>query len=583
MELGAALARRGHEGDREARLVGHRHERGLAEAREPLDADVLRVHGLVGLEVVERAARAPRPRAERSPVVRLARLTLVDEADDAFRQPRSAVGLDARGIEHGVAPALRDELFLPGRSIGSGAGRTRREAEARRETEAELDHHGDRPGRLRRRRERHLDLDADRRVGGVVGAAEQALRHDRDAGDRLGSRRGDEPRDGGRDLRHAPVDLAVEVLDDLGPARLPPGRSARDLPAALQHQRVRQLRVRVGLRLVVVDRVRRLRVARIRPGPQRRDPEQVHEPLVILLGRELDGLRQRRLADPQRPLPRLEPHLPHVRARPLLRRMAERRVEDAPAPVAVGPRERKLLRADALVLHVDRRGIEAHQHVRAAAVEVPDLVVLLEERQALGEVPRGLELPVLDSHDAVHLAPRVLVERAAHELDVRRPVHESRCRAVRAEEALAVVPHERQERLPLLLVEREVAAGDEEDGVVVVEVLGVALRLLLGHVREVGADRRLPEARVAPDLVDRDERVLHRVVLPAGRGAHREHAPRALGRLLRLDRRRPERQDAIAPAAANAPPRSARVTSALPRVTACAHGVPGFMRITTRL
>ena len=113
VQLRAALARGADEGDGEALVVGHRDERRLAVARVALDPDLLRVHGLVGLEVVERAARAPRPGAQRAPVVRLARLALVAQADDALRQPRAVVGLDAVGDEDRVAPALRQHLLLP--------------------------------------------------------------------------------------------------------------------------------------------------------------------------------------------------------------------------------------------------------------------------------------------------------------------------------------------------------------------------------------------------------------------------------------------------------------------------------------
>ena len=262
---------------------------------------------------------------------------------------------------------------------------------------------------------------------------------------------------------------------------------------------------------------------------------------MVLLGRQLDrrGECGGRRVDAHRPLRRLEPHLAHVRPRPLRLRVPERRVEDASATVAVGPREGEVGRVDALVLHVHRGGVEAHQHVRAAAVEVLDLVELLEEREALREMLRGLETAVLDLHDTVHLLPGVLVERAAEELDVGGPaLHERRGRAVRPEETLAVVLDEGQERLLLLVVERQVAAGHEEDRVEVVEVLGVALGLLLGDEGHVGADGRFPEAGVPADLVERDERFGDRLVLPARRGAHGQQTLRTLGRLLCVGSRR---------------------------------------------
>ena len=125
VQLGAAFARRSDQDHGKALVVGHRHQRGLAEARDALDPDLLRVDGLVGLEVVEAARRAPGPGAQRAPVVGPAALTLVDQADDAFRQARAVVGLDAAGRDRGVAPAVGDQL------LGRGRIRRRRRSGAR--------------------------------------------------------------------------------------------------------------------------------------------------------------------------------------------------------------------------------------------------------------------------------------------------------------------------------------------------------------------------------------------------------------------------------------------------------------------
>ena len=72
MQLGAALAGGADQHHREALVERHRHERRLAVARHAFDADLLRVDGLVGFEVVEAARGAPRPGAQRAPVVGLA-------------------------------------------------------------------------------------------------------------------------------------------------------------------------------------------------------------------------------------------------------------------------------------------------------------------------------------------------------------------------------------------------------------------------------------------------------------------------------------------------------------------------------
>ncbi len=263
MELGAAGARRADEPDREPLVVGHRDDGGLAVARQALDADLLGVDRLVGLKVVERAAGAPRPRPERAPVVQLSRLPLVEQADDAARQPGAVVGLDAGRDEDGVAPALRQQLLLPGRAW-------RRTAAA-----APPAGRGPKPNSI-------ITGTGPVAFAGVVSvswmstvtcgyeelstwptsflvttgtspttsSARPVTSHRT-----LGVR-------GGR----AAVDLAIEVLDDLG-AALRPLRRSRDLLAVLHHQRVRQRGVRVGLRLVDVGRVWRLRVA-ARPRAQ---------------------------------------------------------------------------------------------------------------------------------------------------------------------------------------------------------------------------------------------------------------------------------------------------------------------------
>src|SRR5207248_1206543 len=134
---GAAFAGGADEADGEALVVRHRHDGRLAVARQPFDADAPGVHGLVGLEIVEGAAGAPGPGPQRPPVVRLPRPALVAQADDAARQARAVVGLDAVGDDDGVAPALGEDLLLPGRAGGAAAAARRAEAAAT-ESEAEL-------------------------------------------------------------------------------------------------------------------------------------------------------------------------------------------------------------------------------------------------------------------------------------------------------------------------------------------------------------------------------------------------------------------------------------------------------------
>ena len=125
VQLRAAFAGRADEHHGEARIERHRHERRLAVARDAFDADALRVHAAIGLEIVERARRAPRPGSQRAPIVRLARLALVGQADDPLRQPRAVVGLHAGGTEEDESPSVDDELLawqvrrFPGRAAAA--------------------------------------------------------------------------------------------------------------------------------------------------------------------------------------------------------------------------------------------------------------------------------------------------------------------------------------------------------------------------------------------------------------------------------------------------------------------------------
>src|SRR5262249_28628652 len=121
-----------------------------------LDAHLLGVHGLVGFEIIEGPAGAPRPGAQCAPIVHLAGLALVAQADDALSQTGAVVGLNAVWDDNGIAPALGQDLLLPGRPAGAaGFGHGRASTgPAAESAEAEFHHDRDWPFRLGRRGQR---------------------------------------------------------------------------------------------------------------------------------------------------------------------------------------------------------------------------------------------------------------------------------------------------------------------------------------------------------------------------------------------------------------------------------------------
>ena len=201
------------------------------------------------------------------------------------------------GIDRRVAPAVGDQLLGRGRIAAGGAAAAgaRRRGRARRRRRAPA------PGMPRRRRtssspapalrvgrrdERHLDVDRDRRdTTSCRRARRAACRSTGTSADRRRSRsaspstspsarssaRGRAPR--ARSPRRSPAAAASTTC-----------RRVVTLRAVLQRQDVGQVRIRIGLRLVVVGVIRRRLVA-ARPGPQRLDAELLHHLPMILLGR----------------------------------------------------------------------------------------------------------------------------------------------------------------------------------------------------------------------------------------------------------------------------------------------------------
>src|SRR6266568_8280384 len=244
MKLGATFAGRADEADGEAPVVSHRHKRGFAVTRQAFDADLFSVHCLVGFEIVERTARAPRPRAQRAPVIRLARLAFVAKTDDAARQARAVVGLNTRRNENCVTPAFGEHLLLPRRAAAcdkrsaaksicaSGKIRAATKTAKRSETaEAKFHHHRHGRSRVGRRGQRHLNVHADLRIGRVVSVTNELLCDDWHIAIVCLSRARYFPFHSRNVLWHAAINFPIEILHDFRSPPLPPHFGTRHFVA----------------------------------------------------------------------------------------------------------------------------------------------------------------------------------------------------------------------------------------------------------------------------------------------------------------------------------------------------------------
>ena len=85
VKFGATFTRRTDKCDCKPRVICHRNERCLAITRMTFEADLLSVHGLIGFEIIKRAAGAPGPGTQCTPIIQVAWLTFVDETNDPLR------------------------------------------------------------------------------------------------------------------------------------------------------------------------------------------------------------------------------------------------------------------------------------------------------------------------------------------------------------------------------------------------------------------------------------------------------------------------------------------------------------------
>src|SRR5436190_16245551 len=95
------------------------------------------------------------------------------------------------------------------------------------------------------------------------------------------------------------------------------------------------------------------------------------------------------------------------------------------------------------------------------------------------------------------------VEIAAQHFTVFRPTCKRDGGAMNADEALAIVTNERKQIRLLRGIHVEVAVGEENDGVVGVQIFRLPLERLLRDGRAVGPKLRIPNSGTATQIVKR--------------------------------------------------------------------------------
>src|SRR6267142_4861472 len=253
MQLGAGFAGGTNKSDGETRFIRHRHERRFAITRVALKANLFSIDRFVSLEIIQCAARAPCPSSQRAPIIDLARLPSVAEANDATVQTRAVVGLNAIGNQAGVTPTSCQNLLLPGWSTWYGSTRWwRRRAKSRRKDKAEFHDHRNWTGCICGRGQGQLNVDGDLWNGRIINMAHQLLGDHRNVTILLIDSAGNFPLHLGCGSWNPTINLAVEVLHDLRTPLVPPCLSACHFLTVLQEKRVGQFRIWISLRLIVV-------------------------------------------------------------------------------------------------------------------------------------------------------------------------------------------------------------------------------------------------------------------------------------------------------------------------------------------
>ena len=201
------------------------------------------------------------------------------------RIPRGVIGdhvfqrrvlLDEQGLPRGVDAV---EVFARGLLWIREAGTAKHDQER------------DGTGGVFRRDDGHVDLDGDCGIGRVVDFADEVFGDDAVESDHLVVDGGDGPLDAGHVFGNAAVDVFLVQVDDLGTALVPPHLRRGDGLAVVKLERVGEIGIDIGLRLIVIGVVGGFFIA-ARAGAQPLDAELVHHvPMVLVRG---EGDRRRR-------------------------------------------------------------------------------------------------------------------------------------------------------------------------------------------------------------------------------------------------------------------------------------------------
>jgi hypothetical protein len=154
------------------------------------------------------------------------------------------------------------------------------------------------------------------------------------------------------------------------------------------------------------------------------------------------------------------------------------------------------------IIQVQLTGFESHQDAHFVSRKVFHLVNLVLQYKPLWPLLHARELFILHENRRIKSAPGMLVEVSANHLAVLRPVRESDRGAVNADKAFSIVVNERQKRSSLLLVHFQFAAGIEEHGVKIIQILGVVLQFFLRQHFGVRSDGRSPQSRLPTQSLD---------------------------------------------------------------------------------